>query len=372
MSQNAKKIRELENKIEELDVKLSGAKIELGASLLAKDSLFVEYTSAQQRLEAVQSEGNDLEAKLKGLSDELSGAKTDAARLEKELDTATHLLGQYLFEHADQSVSEAFPLHNKVREIESDLDRIEAELNAASFFKKLPMQVKRGSLLSNLATEKKKLEQLLDRRAKTIVQEQLVSETAGGTQYAECRHIYGELSAVQAKTAELTAAKAEAEAAQCKNREEEAKLKQQLQQQKVQCDEKALAEGDSYAAQYIGEKGEKLKNFTKTQKTHLEAVYDIVLQMQDSRRDEEILRIEDAVFDCNSQIDRMQSEYEANQRAISQLQERNARLLDNINGSKSLIENYEGQRAALEAEKPAETKHAESKPAEPETTEDLQ
>ncbi|MCQ2981660.1 MAG: hypothetical protein MJ178_02805 [Treponemataceae bacterium] len=350
MSQNTKKIRELEKKMEGLKRSLSDAKIDLGSHLLEKDALFVEYGTAVQTLEQQKNEGARLEGQLKELTGSISENRTAGTRLEKELDGAIHGLGLYLFEHADSSVSEAFAVHNRIRATEAELDRIEAELNAASFFKKLPMQVKRGSLLSTLGSEKKKLEQLLDRQAKTVVQEQLVTAENGGPQYDECRRLTDEIQTLQSQNAELVASKATVEAARQQTQSDIERTQAQVRQLKAQCDEKASQEGDSYAGQYIGEKAAVLKNFPNSQKKYLDAILQVARQIADAERNLEILNIEDAIADCNSQIERMQAEFEANQRAVSQLQERNERLLENINGSKSLIENYEGRRSALEAE----------------------
>ncbi len=356
MAQNSKIIRELESKRTGLLKELADNQIRLGYDLMAKESLFVEFENQKQRKEDVKQHISELEGRTVSIATSITDKKSETAMLEKEFTAACHSLGEFLFACADPSLGEeTYELQNKIRTLESNLTGLESEIAAAGFFKKVPLQVKKGGLQNSISSEKKKLAVLLDAKARTAVTEKLISAENGGNDYAECCRIRDEIFAVQTTDAELTAEKAAAEIEIKESRTKLTEIERYCDSLETQCNDQALTEAEKYTADYIDDKGVVLSSFPKKNEDKLEAIRVIVQGIAAVNRTIEIKKTEDAIADCRAQIEKMQTDYNDTCRAIEKLQEHNKSVLANIEGTKNLLENYEEQKKALETAADSET-----------------
>ncbi len=351
MAQNAKIIRNLEEKQTALTNELNIRKNALGMVLLENDAMTLQYNELCTELQQLHTESARLQREIGTTATQMAESDSEVRRLESELKDSGYRLGENLFEQYSpafesffgEAYTQATNCRLRIQTLESDLAQLETEMQGAGFFKKMPLQMKKKTVLNTVSSEQTKMKQIIHDRGYVIAQEQLMPAELGGTAYVECCRIHDEIETEQAHRAELTAAKSDLDSQLKANRNRETTVNESCGSLKKQCAEKALTEADSYITQYLDAEGTVLKDFPENQKEKLNSIQESLISIRQNHCQIEIKKLEDAIADCTARIQKMQNEYESNLKSIDELKSKNEVIQENIAGSESLLENYRAQ-----------------------------
>lgn len=381
------KKKSLVSHIDQLEIAV-GRQVLQAAAPMVEQQLSVDYAAAagtKQQLLRNISEIEDLVNRLKGL--ETKARNLQAALASKEDFISTKLLdfGKLLYKNKETlpedyktHLAEAERLESLEDGYKQKVEEIEASLETASFFQKLPMQFKLSSLRNSAAIQQRKKEQALLSAARTITESGestlsgIINEELEKS-FEGCLAEYNELATIKGQLIE-NADEAEVtkqslillDAADLSGKKRIAQINAEISQVEINQDELCRTAGRSYVSRYCTKDGEKILECEGIGAEEIASIAKERTELVSINRRIDIMQLNTALSDADKKIASLEKNAEEIRDQIANLEENASIIAEQIAAAHAAREVIIGKRTQLETEEGASVKMLKDKEPEPE------
>ena len=394
MNAQGKTVSALESKKKSLVSHIDQLEISVGRQVLqasapmVEQQLSVDYAAAagtKQQLLRNIAEIEELVNHLKDL--EVKARNLQAAMASKEEYINTKLLefGKLIYKNKENipedlkiHFAEAERLESLEKGYRQKVDEIEASLETASFFQKLPMQFKLASLRNSEAVQQRKKEQAILSAARTITESDestlsgIVNEELQKSfesciaEYDELTNIKNQLLENADKTEETKQSLILLDASDLTGKKRIAQINAEISQVEINQDELCRTAGRSYVSRYCTKDGEKILECEGIGAEEIASIAKERTELVSINRRIDIMQLNTALSDADKKIASLEKNAEEIRDQIASLEENASIIAEQIAAAHAAREVIIGKRTQLETEEGSSVKMLKDKEPEPE------
>jgi len=383
------KKKSLVSHIDQLEISV-GRQVLQASAPMVEQQLSVDYAAAagtKQQLLRNIAEIEELVSRLKNLEVKARNLQTALASKEEYINTKLLEFGKLIYKNKESipddlkvHFAEAERLESLEEGYRQKVDEIEASLETASFFQKLPMQFKLSSLRNSEAVQQRKKEQAILSAARTITEsgESTLSDIIDEElqkSFEGCIAEYDELTSIKNQLLENADESEETkqslillDASDLTGKKRIAQINAEISQVEINQDELCRTAGRSYVSRYCTKDGEKILECEGIGAEEIASIAKERTELVSINRRIDIMQLNTALSDADKKIASLEKNAEEIRDQIASLEENASIIAEQIAAAHAAREVIIGKRTQLETEEGSSVKMLKDKEPEPEST----